>query len=86
MKTCFFLAALLLAGCGGSAGGDAGSDAGSAAAMAAGAPATLAAAPIGVPDASFSAARSLLGRDADGTPVPDAALALAEGAAPRPLD
>lgn len=79
MRTCFFLAALLLAGCGGDGSGVP-------VPMAAGMPASSAAGPIGAPDASFSAAWALLGRDADGEPVPDAALVLADGAAPRRLD
>lgn len=79
MKTCFFLAALLLAGCGGDGGG-------APVPMAAGMSATSAAGPTGAPDASFSAVQALLGRDADGEPVPDVALALAEGAEPRLLD
>ena len=62
MKTACFVAALLLAGCGG--GGDSFAGAGAAGPAPAPAPA-----PAAMAEAFFSGVQALLGRDADGEPV-----------------
>ncbi len=80
MKTVSFLAALLLAGCGGGGGGD------SAGAATAGV-ATPSTAPVTMADAFFSSVQGLLGGDADGEPVAvDGAATPAEGLEPQALN
>jgi hypothetical protein len=87
MKTAFFLAVLALGGCGGSGSGDGGDPPAMMGAVTAAEPARQGAAPAAVADAAFSAARALLGRDADGEPAAVDGMALpADRPEPLALD
>ncbi len=80
MKTCLFVAALLLAGCGGgSGGGDAFGGGGTA-------PVTAPTPPVTAGNAVFSGVQTVLGKDADGEPVAVEDLALAESQEPQPVN